>query len=234
MIKQKPKIHANGFTHLEFLVSLVLVFLIGAIGWRVVERNHVNSTNKVNATSSTSPSQVNCTTTKTVYFPDKDLSLKMPSCWGIQGDTIVSSNEISVPNDICDSLANGNANSCPTTVNQPDATLYVSDQSASGNTLQQWIAAKIRSLPHPDPQMYTLTTFASQPAECSNPNDPTHLGVKYYVPPQLPPTIPVGVFINECDVVWNNKVYTIGPIEQNTEYQDIQQVYSLLESIKFQ
>ena len=225
----------KGFSVVELVIAIIIIAAIGIVGWRVVVW-HNRNTGSSNSVSISSPSQRNCSNTKITYFPDNILSFQMPSCWqaGYFGtDIINSSNQYSAPNS-CDVLPDGSTDDCPATVNNYDAFIYIAAKSAKGDNLQQWISSQISALPHPDQQMYVLTTFAGQPAECTNPNDPNDLGAKYSsIPPNLPAAIPEGIFISNCEIIWKNKAYSIGPVIQNDAYTDLQQVYSLLESIKF-
>lgn len=198
------------------------------------------------------PIQTNCTATTLTYFPDQHLSFQMPSCWTIKYGAITSSNQTSIKSGGCptlNSILNSDGQSgntdCPARINVADASISITEYQGNNDpNIQAWMAARFTAgksnadtssyLPTP---LYLSTTFNGQPADYLNTSYPVAGGgtkaEQSLAPSNTPHSIPACVFNGGCYVLWDNNVYEVSDTDWNSISTDNQQVFKLLESIKF-
>jgi len=230
------------------IAFLILLLVAGGVYYFVFR-----SSSKLSIFSSLpKPSQYNCQTTTLTYYPDQHLNFEMPSCWSITSDGIASSNQTAIKEGYCvvpgsdknsiDGLPNYKP--CSGTYNVPDVTLTIDELPGNNEpTIQAWMDwqfaygvshAGASYLPNP---IYFSTTFNGQPAAYLNNSTPDEGGSQTtpsLAPARLPAIIPACVFNGGCYILWDNNVYEIYDTNWYGINTDNQQVFKLIESIKFE
>ncbi|HET9098077.1 MAG TPA: hypothetical protein VFN51_00500 [Candidatus Saccharimonadales bacterium] len=203
----------SGFTLIESLVITVVIAVICFLGWSVDSKHNTKiSKNTLSSSTSTEALGYNCSSTKSVSLVENSLSLQMPSCWKV--NTYGSTDTIRIDS------SNNYAAACPlpSTTKGPcypsDAYIYIN----------AGLPASLKGL-----QGYTPTTFQGQQAYCTTPNESQSKAL----PSNIPSSIPKGILLGAgCYILVGNNYFDIYVI-QNSQFSDINQVSTLLGSIKF-